>query len=441
MAEILIKDFLNSDMKEFAQYDNVRKIPKLADGLKDSQRKALYGLSVFCNNGQLKVSQIGEMTSERTNYKHGGESLQGAIALMACDYTGSNNMPMFLKDGQFGNRISPDSAAYRYIYVSQHENFRKLFLKKHEISLNYVFDEGEYREPVSYNPLIPLWILNGTIGIGNGYSSTIFCRDVKNIKTYIEAKLNNKNIHTKTIDNLLTPSFNGYTGSIEKVEENRYIQYGVFKRINKNNLIITEVPTKYYLDDYKKILIKLLEDKVIKDFNVIATDNNLTFEIEHPRELSEKTDEQLMTLFKLSVPMKDNVVLFNSDDKLQEYDNIQHALDDFIANRLVEYDKYRLVKIYDIEAKIEFALAKIKFIEFWNSAKDVHKMSKEEILEKINDSIVSDNISSYMQMSISSLTQKHIDSLNADVLKLKDDLQYHKDSTPTSLYLDDLKGL
>ena len=156
MNEISIGSFLINDMKEYAQYDNVRKIPKLVDGLKDSQRKAIFGLATFCKDGQLKVSQIGEMTSERTNYKHGGESLQGAIALMACDYTGSNNMPMFLKDGQFGNRISPDSAAYRYIYVSQHENFRKLFLKKHEISLNYVFDEGEYREPVSYNPLIPL---------------------------------------------------------------------------------------------------------------------------------------------------------------------------------------------------------------------------------------------------------------------------------------------
>ena len=67
----------------------------------------------------------------------------------------------------------------------------------------------------------------------------------------------------------MTPSFNGYTGSIEKVEENRYIQHGVFKRINKNNLIITEVPTKYYLDDYKKILIKLLKDKVLNTIILI----------------------------------------------------------------------------------------------------------------------------------------------------------------------------
>ena len=441
MAEILIKDFLNSDMKEFAQYDNVRKIPKLADGLKDSQRKALYGLSIFCNNGQLKVSQLGEMTSEKTNYKHGGESLQGAIALMACDYTGSNNTPMFLKDGQFGNRISSDSAAFRYIYVSQHDNFRKFFLKKHELSLEYVFDEGEYREPVYYTPLIPLWILNGTIGIGNGYSSTIYGRDYKNIKSYIEAKLNGKKQRQDTIDSLLTPKYNGYIGTIEKVEENRYMQYGVIKRINKTKTNIIEVPTKYYLDDYKKVLIKLIEDKVIKDFNVIATDNNLTFEIEHPRELAEKTDAQLVALFKLSASMKENVVLFDAVNNLKEYKNAQHALDEFMQFRLHEYQKYIDVKIVDLGQKINFAEAKIKFIDFWNKQKDVHKMDKDAIIQKINDEIVTDNIDSYMQMSISSLTQKHIDKLKDDVVKLKSELDYMKQSTPNSLYLDDLKGI
>lgn len=94
---IKLKDFLNTDMLDYAKYDNTRSIPKLTDGFKDSQRKAVYGLIKFCNNQQLKVSQLGEMTSEKTNYLHGGESLQGAIALMAQDYNGSNNYPLFLK--------------------------------------------------------------------------------------------------------------------------------------------------------------------------------------------------------------------------------------------------------------------------------------------------------------------------------------------------------
>ena len=130
---IRLKPFLNGPMRDYSNYDNVRKIQKLTDGLKDSQRKGLFGITKLCNTGQIKVSQLAEGSSQLTNYLHGGDSLAGAIALMAQDYPGSNNVPIFQKDGQFGSRISSDHAATRYIYVSQHENLHKLFRKEHEL--------------------------------------------------------------------------------------------------------------------------------------------------------------------------------------------------------------------------------------------------------------------------------------------------------------------
>ena len=44
---VKLKDFLNTDMLSYAKYDNMRSIPKLTDGFKDSQRKAVFGLISF----------------------------------------------------------------------------------------------------------------------------------------------------------------------------------------------------------------------------------------------------------------------------------------------------------------------------------------------------------------------------------------------------------
>lgn len=438
---IKLKPFLNGPMRDYSNYDNVRKIPKLTDGLKDSQRKGLFGITKLCNTGQIKVSQLAEGSSQLTNYLHGGDSLAGAIALMAQDYPGSNNVPIFQKDGQFGSRISSDHAATRYIYVSQHENLHKLFRKEHELCLEYRFDEGEHREPITYFPLIPLWVLNGSIGIGNGYASKIYCRSLDAVKKYIGNVLSGKNMTDKTINQLLTPSFNGYTGLTSGVpdEDSKYVQYGSIERINKNNLVITEVPITYYLDDYKKILNKLIDDKVIKEYSAIASDNNLTFKVEHYRELSEKSDEELMKLFKLVVPLTENVVLFNKDGRLTEYANVKEALNEFIEWRLEEYEKFRIAKIADIEQKIDFARAKKIFIQHWNSTHNVHKHTKEEIVNAINNEIVTKYIDSFMAMPISSLTEAQIKKLEDSILKLEDSLKYYKDSTNTSIYLDDIK--
>ena len=438
---VKLKDFLNTDMLSYAKYDNMRSIPKLTDGFKDSQRKAVFGLIKLCGNQQLKVSQLGEMTSEKTNYLHGGESLQGAIALMAQDYNGSNNYPLFLKDGQFGNRISPDSAAYRYIFVSQHENLNKLIKSEHDISLEYRFDEGRYCEPVTFKPLIPLWILNGSIGIGNGYSVKVYGRNIENIKKYIVSVLSGKPNNDAT---LFYPYFGDYKGSIVSVDESdkvstSYKMYGVLKRINKTKTLIEDIPTKYYFDDYKKILNKLIDGKVIKDYSAITEENKLSFEIEHPRDFSELSDNEMMDVLKLVVPFTENVTLFDTNNVLRQYNHVRGALDEFIDWRVDEYEKFRKLMIDDITNKINFLEAKKRFITYWNNTKNVHKKSKEEILAECKG--IEEHIDKFMALPISSLTEKQIDRLENQIIEMSDSLSYYEKSTAKQIYMEDLKGL
>ena len=124
---------------------------------------------------------------------------------------------------------------------------------------------------------------------------------------------------------------------------------------------------------------------------------------------------------------------------MTEYANVKEALNEFIEWRLEEYEKFRIAKNADIEQKIDFARAKKIFIQHWNSTHNVHKHTKEEIVNAINNEIVTKYIDSFMAMPISSLTEVQIKKLEDSILKLEDNLKYYKDSTNTSIYLDDIK--
>jgi hypothetical protein len=56
---IRLKHFFDTAMKTFSLYDNVRSIPRMTDGLKPSQRKAVCGtLSRGENAGEMQVERL-----------------------------------------------------------------------------------------------------------------------------------------------------------------------------------------------------------------------------------------------------------------------------------------------------------------------------------------------------------------------------------------------
>ena len=114
-----ITDFFKVDVCNYASYDNYRKIASIVDGLKPSGRKCLY---TFIKNNitqPKKVSQLKSETAGATNYLHGENALAGVIVNLAQNFTGSNNIPLFTRDGAFGTRLIPEAAADRYIFFSK----------------------------------------------------------------------------------------------------------------------------------------------------------------------------------------------------------------------------------------------------------------------------------------------------------------------------------
>jgi DNA gyrase/topoisomerase IV subunit B len=175
IVDMDISSFLNNEVIKFSHDDCKRSIPNLFDGLKESQRKVLYTakkINLTYNKKDLKVAQFGAEVAKRTNYHHGENNLFDTIVKMAQDFVGSNNIPLFYRDGAFGSRISggKDAASPRYIFTKMEILTPLIFREEDDVLLEYLIDDGDLVEPKFYIPILPMILVNGALGIGTGWS-------------------------------------------------------------------------------------------------------------------------------------------------------------------------------------------------------------------------------------------------------------------------------
>ena len=172
-------NFVHKELIHFSKYDCERSIPNVMDGLKTSQRKILYAALKRKLTQEIKVAQFAGYVSEHTLYHHGEASLNKAIVGMAQDYVGSNNINVLLPGGQFGTRLQggKDSASERYIFTQLNQITEKIFNPADSKIVRYLEDDGVQVEPEFYVPIIPMILVNGSRGIGTGFSTEVLSYD------------------------------------------------------------------------------------------------------------------------------------------------------------------------------------------------------------------------------------------------------------------------
>jgi len=424
-------DFINKELIHFSKYDCERSIPNLMDGLKISLRKILY--SAFKKNlsSEIKVAQFTGYVSEQSGYHHGEASLNAAIVGMAQDYVGSNNINLLMPNGQFGTRLQggKDSASERYIFTQLNPVTRYIFRKEDDDILEYLEDDGFPVEPMFYVPIIPMILVNGGKGIGTGFSTDILSYSASTLIHYIQARLTND----LTNDIEFMPCYKGFTGSCDKIENNKYIVKGKYEKINDKKIRVIELPIGHWTDDFKQHIENLMEaDKnkkgkaFIKDYNDMSTDTSVDVEITFNEPIDENVDgsnkyNNLEKMLKLYASLSaNNMHLFNEDEKLMKFDSEKEIIDGYYPVRLKYYQKRKDHMIDSLEKELKVLSNKARYIqETLDGTVDLRRKKKDEILALLSSKKfdVLDNDSDYkylLKMTMDSVSEENAERLLKD---------------------------
>jgi DNA topoisomerase-2 len=437
--DISLGEFVNKEMIHFSKYDCDRSIPNLMDGLKVSQRKILY--SAFKKNltQEIKVAQFSGYVSENSGYHHGEASLNGAIVNMAQDFVGSNNIHLFSPNGQFGTRLQggKDSASERYIFTKLEKITRTIFPKKDDAILTYLDDDGLLVEPIFYAPIIPMILVNGTKGIGTGFSTEVQCYHPKQIVKYLIGSLEGT-----SVDKDFIPYYRGFKGTIERETEKRFLSRGVYT-LKKNVVEVTELPIGTWNEDYLIFLDKLVDEGVLKDFTDLSTDKVVHMKLVLAKEL--EGDDLVKTLKLYSYLSTSNMNLFNHEEKLVHFNEVHEICDAFLEQRLVYYQKRKDHLLKHLREEIRVLHNKHRYIqELLAETLDLRRKSTAQITELLAAKAYDQEEGNYhylIKMSMDSVCEENVDHLKKQYDSKQKELDETEAISKEQMWILELKEL
>jgi DNA topoisomerase-2 len=459
---VTYEDFMTREMKHFSVYDNQRSIANGMDGLKISLRKILF--AAFKKGGlktEIKVAQFSGYVSEHSGYHHGEASLNAAIVGMAQNFVGSNNINLFEPNGQFGTRCQAgkDSASERYIFTQLNSITRLLFRSEDDAILEYLDDDGQLVEPTFYAPIVPLILINGTKGIGTGFSTDIMCHNPLQVIDYIRNILAGvdqaERVH-------IEPYYRGFAGTITRVSAsgpNKYLIRGVHGVYpEKKQVRVTELPVGFWTDDFKKYLETLIEAGTIKEYADMSTDTVVDFTITFPAstDLNDAAFssvveygcctglEKLLKLY--STETTSNMHLFDSRDQLRKYSSVEEIANDYYATRLALYEKRKAHQLACLSSELGVLSNKARYIqEVLDGSIDLRRKRGDEVIsmlkEKGYQDEEKDQYKYLLKLPMDSVSDENVDRLVKERDHKKSQYETLNKTSPENLWLSDLDEL
>jgi DNA topoisomerase-2 len=477
------EEFVDRGLIHFSIYDNERSIPNMMDGLKISLRKILY--AAFKKGGlktEIKVAQFSGYVSEHSAYHHGEASLNAAIVGMAQSFVGSNNINLLEPNGQFGTRIKggQDSASERYIFTQLNRLTRLIYRQEDDAVLSYIDDDGQLVEPIYYAPAIPMILVNGSKGIGTGFSTDIMQHNPLHIIAYIRAMLKDCGSGTANRPDI-EPYFKGFKGTVKNISSSdslpKYLIKGTYEIIADRKVRITELPIGTWTDDYKEFLEKLMEapvaadkdkdkDKggaapVLKEYSDMSTDSvvdiTVTFHPSYPHtpkdlqaaivdaDAGTNKLEKLLGLF--TTQSTSNMNLFDAHEKLRKYATIYDIIEDYYVERLALYAKRKAAILAQLANELRVLTNRAKYIqEVLDDKLELRRQTKEAIHAKMTahgyEHIDGDTEFKYLlKMPMDSVTDENVRRLLSERDTKRAEHQGLQDTSIQALWTNDLDEL
>ena len=443
-----ITNFLNTEYLNYAfSVLEERAIPSVIDGFKPGARKIMHAaLAGTTKDGKLyKLLALSGDAMRVSLYAHDDAPLNSTIVNM-CKYFNDNLNPLE-SDSQVGSLRDPNSAgAPRYLYV-KHSKYMDLIYKTDYDLLDFIFEEGQYVEPMTYLPIIPTVLCKNNIGVAVGYSMHNQAYNPIDIITACQEVIKSRSDKKDKITTQIRPYLRGIKQSNWKFEDGNWYNYGEWNfNQSKDLMIVTDLPADVSYDDFEKLLNKFEDESYIKNWKNRSVDGGVNYEITFPKKQlavemkKDRSGKRLANRFKLIKMLSSDLLwLLDENHKLKNFQNKNEVVEYFVNYRLTIYTerKKKLVKI--LEERIKKNDELVKFITLvCNGKLKIRNRSKKDIkIDMDAQKLPMELISTPM----SKVTIEERDELLKQNEEMKNELEYIKKTTEKQMYLNDLANL
>jgi DNA topoisomerase-2 len=454
---VTYSEFINNELIHYSVYSCSRAISSLIDGLKTGQRKVICTELKRPQTSEIKVAQLAGRVSEKMDYHHGEVSLANTIIGQAQDFVGSNNIAYLQPLGQFGSRIKNgnDSASARYIFTKLDPITKCIFMDEDTPILTNLYDGNTPIEPEHYFPILPMVLINGSEGIGTGFSSFIPCFSPIDMVSAIRLRL--RNGLTEANFRTYIPYYDQFTGPITPLTETTFLMRGIYTKsaTESNVIVITELPVGTSTHTYTCIFLKKLikdESNPIQEMSDNCTDLTVCIRLvfssaEIISQLEAEVDgngvsklEKMLNL--TSLIHLTNMYLFDENQRLSKYNSPDEIIDKYFRVRIDAYQRRRAFQLTQLEHQVRKSDSKIRYIHGVLSGQiDLRSKSDEEIDRMLiakNLMKLDDSFQYLVEMPMNSVSTKKSSSLQIEHSRLQAEYNTLMEKTAEDLWEADL---
>ena len=410
-----------------------RGIPSTADGMKPVQRFLVCQGYKTARDKFCKVSGMAGAIAA-LGYNHGDAANAALISMTAYH---SNNLPLFIGDGNFGNVLDAEASSPRYIFVEQ-APYINLILKDTELAPEN--PDREILTPLYYLPIIPMCLVNGVKGIATGYATNIPPHSVVSIIDNLIRMTEGKDVTT------IKPRYYKFTGNVTR-ETDHYVLTGTYEQKSPIHYVVTDLPPLFYDSaSYENVLKGLVEKGVIASYDNMSCNDKFQYDIFLKKGTRWNEDEVVDNL-KLRCKHYWNLTTITPDSKLKIW-NKETGIEDIVRwfyNFRIPFIQQRIDnKKKELVEQIAYYNGFILFIEDVISGKlKLKNIDEEQLKQKLLDTykIPQNSVNKLMDSPVRTFTVSKIEMLRKKYNDATQELNYYNNTTKEIEYKKDLEEL
>ncbi len=442
ITDIVIKDFLNRDLKDFAMYVlQSRALPSAMDGLRIGARKivwaALKGKLSKSKSYQKLPTFIGEAMGFK--YAHGDASIKNTTEQLCMSHV-SRLHPLSIIGQIASLRSGKVNTAARYLSIEASKNL-DVFRADNEL-LTILNEEGEDIEPKYFLPIIPFLLTYRTNSPGFGFSYRCMSYSIDSIIDNCIQAILHGSCKLGLDTHQLIPDIAGIKRENFVYNSNRECWFNVGEYyVDKEHdfVSIYDLPYNIQFENYETYLMGLAEKGLIKSFQNFSMDGKIHYKVEFFKGALQKLNRlDLYKRLKLVTKISPDIinVIAPNQKTILFFEDAYEYIDWFVKARLEYYEKRKVKTIALLELRIAELKEINKFIQLVIDGKlEIRNVPIADIKARLDKEGIRHSV---LRLNISKLTKDEIAEHLQEIADNEAQLEYIKNTTIEEMYVKEL---